>query len=56
MRDRALLDNIFTTHNIAAIMHFAAYIAVSESIIDPAKYYQNNVTGTYIKEIITYAW
>ncbi|MBF2006069.1 MAG: UDP-glucose 4-epimerase GalE [Chlorogloeopsis fritschii C42_A2020_084] len=44
--DRALLDNIFTTYNIAAVMHFAAYIAVGESVIDPAKYYHNNVTGT----------
>ncbi|RUR84470.1 UDP-glucose 4-epimerase GalE [Chlorogloeopsis fritschii PCC 9212] len=44
--DRALLDNIFITHNIAAVMHFAAYIAVGESVIDPAKYYHNNVTGT----------
>jgi UDP-glucose 4-epimerase len=44
--DRALLDQIFTTHNITAVMHFAAYIAVGESVTDPAKYYQNNVTGT----------
>ncbi|HEY9884517.1 MAG TPA: UDP-glucose 4-epimerase GalE [Thermosynechococcaceae cyanobacterium] len=44
--DRALLDNIFTTHNITAVMHFAAYIAVGESVTDPAKYYHNNVRGT----------
>ena len=44
--DRALLDKIFTTHNITAVMHFAAYIAVGESVTDPAKYYRNNVTGT----------
>ncbi|MEI2577994.1 UDP-glucose 4-epimerase GalE [Scytonema sp. PRP1] len=44
--DRALLDNIFTTHNITAVMHFAAYIAVGESVTDPAKYYDNNVAGT----------
>ncbi|OUL19052.1 UDP-glucose 4-epimerase GalE [Nostoc sp. RF31YmG] len=46
MSDRALLDNIFSTHNIAAVMHFAAYIAVGESVTHPAKYYQNNVVGT----------
>lgn len=46
MSDRALLDNIFTSHNITAVMHFAAYIAVGESVTDPAKYYQNNVAGT----------
>ncbi len=44
--DRALLDQIFATHNIAAVMHFAAYIAVGESVSDPAKYYRNNVAGT----------
>ncbi|GAB1542896.1 UDP-glucose 4-epimerase GalE [Scytonema sp. NUACC21] len=44
--DRALLDDIFKTHNIAAVMHFAAFIAVGESVTDPAKYYRNNVTGT----------
>lgn len=44
--DRALLDQLFTTHNITAVMHFAAYIAVGESVTDPAKYYRNNVTGT----------
>ncbi|AUB41463.1 galE, UDP-glucose 4-epimerase [Nostoc flagelliforme CCNUN1] len=46
MSDRALLDNIFSTHSIEAVMHFAAYIAVGESVTDPAKYYQNNVAGT----------
>lgn len=44
--DRALLDNIFSNHNIEAVMHFAAFIAVGESVTDPAKYYRNNVTGT----------
>lgn len=44
--DRALVDNIFFTHNIAAVMHFAAYIAVGESVSNPAKYYRNNVVGT----------
>ncbi|MBU7582949.1 MAG: UDP-glucose 4-epimerase GalE [Nostoc sp. TH1S01] len=46
MSDRPLLDNIFSTHNIAAVMHFAAYIAVGESVTEPAKYYRNNVVGT----------
>ncbi|MBD2504195.1 UDP-glucose 4-epimerase GalE [Anabaena azotica] len=46
MSYRSLLDNIFATNNIAAIMHFAAYIAVGESVTDPAKYYRNNVVGT----------
>lgn len=44
--DRALLDRLFTTHNIAAVMHFAAYIAVGESVKEPGKYYRNNVAST----------
>ena len=43
--DRALLDQLFATYNFAAVMHFAAYIAVGESVTDPAKYYHNNVVG-----------
>jgi len=44
--DRPLLDQIFVTHNIAAVMHFAAYAYVGESVTAPAKYYQNNVVAT----------
>lgn len=44
--DRALLDEIFATHDITAVMHFAAYIAVGESVTDPVKYYRNNVAST----------
>ena len=44
--DSALLDEIFSNHNIEAVMHFAAFIAVGESVSDPAKYYRNNVAGT----------
>jgi UDP-glucose 4-epimerase len=44
--DRSLLDQLFSTRNIAAVMHFAAFIQVGESVGDPAKYYRNNVVGT----------
>ena len=44
--DRTLLDRIFAIHDIAAVMHFAAYAYVGESIKEPVKYYRNNVTGT----------
>jgi UDP-glucose 4-epimerase len=44
--DRPLLDRLFQTHKIDAVMHFAAYIAVGESVQNPAIYYQNNVVGT----------
>jgi UDP-glucose 4-epimerase len=44
--DRSLLDDLFATHSIAAVMHFAAYAYVGESISHPAEYYRNNVTST----------
>lgn len=44
--DRPLLERLFATHNITAVMHFAAYAYVGESVTDPAKYYHNNVVGT----------
>ena len=44
--DRALLSQIFTTYKVDAVMHFAAFAYVGESVTDPAKYYQNNVVGT----------
>jgi UDP-glucose 4-epimerase len=42
--DRNLLDQIFSTYPIIAVMHFAAYINVEESVSFPDKYYRNNVT------------
>ncbi|ARV60032.1 UDP-glucose 4-epimerase GalE [Nostocales cyanobacterium HT-58-2] len=44
--DRALLDDLFKTRDVAAVMHFSAYAYVGESVTDPAKYYRNNVIGT----------
>ncbi|MEB3292006.1 MAG: UDP-glucose 4-epimerase GalE [Synechococcales bacterium] len=44
--DRALLDELFQRHHFDAVMHFAAYAYVGESVSQPAKYYQNNVAGT----------
>lgn len=44
--DVNLLDDIFCKYNIEAIIHFAAYISVEESMKDPLKYYNNNVVGT----------
>ncbi|MGB3511556.1 MAG: UDP-glucose 4-epimerase GalE [Microcoleaceae cyanobacterium] len=46
INDRDLLDRIFANYKITAVMHFAAYAYVGESVKDPAKYYSNNVTGT----------
>jgi UDP-glucose 4-epimerase len=44
--DAALLDEIFSTHDIAAVMHFAAFSLVGESVADPLKYYRNNLAET----------
>ncbi len=46
LQDRSLLKEIFNNHSIAAVIHFAAFAYVGESVKDPAKYYDNNVTGT----------
>lgn len=46
IRDRALLQRIFGSADIAAVMHFAGLKAVGESVAMPLAYYQNNVAGT----------
>ncbi len=44
--DRPLVERLLAEKEIEAVMHFAAYAFVGESVTDPAKYYQNNVVGT----------
>ena len=46
--DREALDGIFRRHPIDAVIHFAAFKAVGESVALPLKYYHNNVTGTLV--------
>lgn len=46
LHDKATLDSLFGSHQFDAVVHFAGSIAVGESVRDPAKYYQNNLTGT----------
>jgi UDP-glucose 4-epimerase len=46
INDRALLDRLFSEHQIDAVMHFAAYALVGESVQHPDRYYRNNVAGT----------
>lgn len=41
-----VLDAVFRAYRISAVIHFAAYSQVGESIADPQKYYLNNVAGT----------
>lgn len=40
------LEDVFSKNRIDAVMHFAAYIKVGESVDNPLKYYENNVCGT----------
>jgi len=46
LSDEKLLSHIFTSSKIDAVMHFAAFIDVGESIVNPGKYYENNVSET----------
>ncbi|ASK68644.1 MULTISPECIES: UDP-glucose 4-epimerase GalE [Shewanella] len=46
--NKALLQKVFSDHNIDAVIHFAGLKAVGESVTKPLKYYENNVTGTLI--------
>lgn len=45
-RDVDLLDEIIKRYNIDSCIHFAAYTKVGESVVDPSKYYLNNVVMT----------
>jgi UDP-glucose 4-epimerase len=46
LMDRGKLVESLRTHKIDAVMHFAAFAFVGESVADPAKYYQNNVVAS----------
>ena len=46
MADQQLVESILKKHSIDAVMHFAAYALVGESVDNPAKYYRNNIVAT----------
>ena len=46
LADRALLVDVMKRHSVDAVIHFAAYAYVGESVTNPRKYFGNNVTGT----------
>ena len=46
--DREALGKIFDAHEIEAVIHFAGYKAVGESVQKPIEYYHNNMTGTLV--------
>ena len=48
IRDRALLQRLFAEQPIDTVMHFAGLKAVGESVREPLKYYDNNVSGSLV--------
>ena len=44
--DKPAIDKIFEEQNIEAVIHFAGFKAVGESVQKPLEYYHNNITGT----------
>ncbi|MCE9790256.1 UDP-glucose 4-epimerase GalE [Shewanella indica] len=46
--NKAFLQKVFSDHSFEAVIHFAGLKAVGESVAQPLKYYENNVTGTLI--------
>ncbi|MBT8066268.1 MAG: UDP-glucose 4-epimerase GalE [Gammaproteobacteria bacterium] len=42
----ALLEDLFTSHDIDTVMHFAAHTIVPESVANPLKYYRNNTASS----------
>ncbi|MGS5087790.1 UDP-glucose 4-epimerase GalE [Hydrogenophaga sp. A37] len=46
LADKALLAQLFSSQRFDAVMHFASHIQVGESVLDPGKYYENNLVNT----------
>jgi len=44
--NRSLLDSVFSSNKFDGVLHFASFIQVGESVQNPAKYYQNNLSNT----------
>lgn len=45
LSDEQALDKVFSEHAVNAVMHFAAYAWVGESMVNPAAYFLNNVSN-----------
>jgi UDP-arabinose 4-epimerase len=46
LADRPLLTDVMKRHRVDAVIHFAAYAYVGESVTNPRKYFGNNVAGS----------
>jgi UDP-glucose 4-epimerase len=45
IRDSSRVREVITAHDVDAVLHFAAWLSVPDSVKDPAGYYDNNVAG-----------
>ena len=48
IRDRATLTHVLSTGDVDTVVHFAALKVLTESLLEPAKYYEQNVGGTAV--------
>ncbi|MCW0220499.1 MAG: UDP-glucose 4-epimerase GalE [Prosthecobacter sp.] len=48
MSDAALMEELFSEHQPEAVLHFAAFAYVGESVTDPLKYYRNNLAAPLV--------
>ena len=48
LRDKDFLVDLLTKEKVDAVIHFAAFSLVGESVINPLKYYENNLYGTKV--------
>lgn len=48
IRDKEFLNDLFKKENVDAVIHFAAFSLVGESVVNPLKYYENNLYGTKV--------
>lgn len=48
VRDRMVLDQLFSHYSVDAVLHFAGLKAVGESVVNPLLYYDNNVLGSQV--------
>jgi UDP-glucose 4-epimerase len=48
IRDRAAMERVFGAHQVGAVIHFAGLKAVGESVAQPLRYYDNNVSGSVV--------
>lgn len=48
IRDRTSMENAFTAHEIDGVIHFAGLKAVGESVEQPLRYYDNNISGSLV--------